>query len=148
MDDKITKEMIVLGLEAASKEEAIRGLAKVLEKQDKLTDYNDYVEHVFEREKVFPTAIGFNVAIPHGKCDSVKHAAVAFAKLKNEIKWSEEENVKYVFLIAVPEKEAGDTHLRILAQLSRKIMREEFREKLIKFDDVNDIFQLLTEESN
>lgn len=90
--------------------------------------------------------MGFDVAIPHGKCDSVKHAALAFARLDKEIQWSEEEKVKYVFLIAVPGKEAGDTHLKILAQISRKIMREEFREKLMEADNVDQILQVLTEE--
>lgn len=146
MDNIITKELVVLGLEASSKEEVIKKLAELIDKQGKLTDYEDYVKHVFEREETFPTAVGFDVAIPHGKCDSVKHAALAFARLDKEIQWSEEEKVKYVFLIAVPGKEAGDTHLKILAQISRKIMREEFREKLMEADSVDQILQVLTEE--
>jgi PTS system fructose-specific IIA component len=145
MENIMTKDMIVLGLEASTKEEAIEKLAKVFEKQDKLTDFNDYVKHVFEREERFPTAVGFGVATPHGKCDSVRQACVAFARLKNEIQWSKDEKVKYIFLIAVPDKDASDAHLKILAQLSRKIMREEFRKKLMDADDVDMNYKVLTE---
>jgi PTS system fructose-specific IIA component len=145
MNNIITKDLIVLGLEASSKEEVIRKLAKVIESQGKLIDFDDYIDQVFKREKTFPTSIGFDVAIPHGKTDAVKSAAVAFARLKNEVQWSEEEMVRYVFLIAVPEKEAGDTHLQILSQLSRKIMREEFREKLQSADKVEELLELLTQ---
>lgn len=143
MNNIINKELIILDLEASSKEEVIKKLSRIIEKQDKLIDYDGYIEQVFKREETFPTSIGFDVAIPHGKCDSVKTAAVAFARLKNEVQWSEDEKVKYIFLIAVPEKEAGDTHLQILAQLSRKIMREEFREKLQGATRIEDILEIL-----
>ena len=78
------------------------------------------------------------------KTDAVKNASLAFARLKKEIQWSDEEKVKYVFLIAVPETEAGNTHLQILAQISRKIMREEFREKLKSSLGIDEILEVIT----
>lgn len=143
MNNVITKELIVLDLEASCKAEVINELSKVIEKEDKLINFDGFVEQVFKREETFPTSIGFDVAIPHGKCDSVKNAAVAFARLKNEVQWSEDERAKYIFLIAVPEKEAGDTHLQILAQLSRKIMREEFRDKLKNACEIDELLEVL-----
>lgn len=143
MNNIITKELIVLDLEASCKEEVIKELSKIIEKQDKLINYEGYIDQVFKREETFPTSIGFDVAIPHGKCDSVKTSAVAFARLKNEVQWSEDEKAKYIFLIAVPESEAGDTHLQILAQLSRKIMREEFREKLHGATNIEEILEII-----
>lgn len=143
MDELITKELIVLDAEAGSKAEIIDILSKAIEAQGRLIDYKKYIQQVFEREETFPTSIGFEFAIPHGKSEAVRSAAVAFGRLKNEVTWSEEEKVKYVFLIAVPEKEAEDRHLKILAQLSRKIMRDEFREKLKNSHDVEEILELL-----
>jgi PTS system fructose-specific IIA component len=144
MSDLITKDLIVVDLEVNTKEEAINELAKVIEMQGRLINFDGFVKQVFKREEDFPTAIGFDVAIPHGKCDSVKSSTLAFAKLKNGIQWSEEENVKYVFLIAVPESEAGNTHLQILAQISRKLMREEFREELNNAKEINEFLELLS----
>jgi PTS system fructose-specific IIA component len=144
MNNIIVKELITLDFEASSKEEVIKELAKVIEGQGRLNDYEGYVQEVFKREEIFPTAIGFEVAIPHGKTNSVKNASVAFARLTNEIQWSEEEKVKYVFLIAVPATEAENAHLQILAQLSRKIMRDEFRDKLKNSSKIEEIFEVLT----
>lgn len=144
MNDLITKELIVLDLDVNSKEEAINELAKVIEKQGRLINFDGFVKQVFKREEDFPTAIGFSVSIPHGKCDSVNCAALAFARLKNEIQWSEEEKVGYVFLIAVPEAEAGNTHLQILAQISRKLMRDEFREQLKNATEIDELLKLLS----
>jgi PTS system fructose-specific IIA component len=145
MDNLITKELIILDLDVLSKEEAIKEMAKLIESQGRLNNYEDYIKQVFRREEDFATSIGFEVAIPHGKTNSVKNASLAFARLKNEIQWSDEEKVKYVFLIAVPETEAGDTHLQILAKLSRKIMREEFREKLKSSLEIHELLEVLTE---
>lgn len=144
MGNIIIKELIVLDLESSSKEAVIKDMAKLIEGQGRLHDLAGYTEQVFKREETFPTSIGFEVAIPHGKTDAVKIPTVAFARLKNEVKWSDEENAQYIFLIAVPETEAGDMHLQILAQLSRKIMREEFREQLKNSVNVDELLEILT----
>ncbi len=144
MNDLITKDMIILDLEARNKEEVIEKLSRVIEGQGRLMKLKDFIDQVNKREEALPTSIGFDVAIPHGKCDSVKKAALAFARLKDKVKWSEEEEVKYVFLIGVSEKEAGNKHLHILAQLSRNIMKKEFREKLEKTESIEEILNILS----
>lgn len=144
MNDLITRDMILLDLEASDKNEVIQKLSEVIESQGRLIALEGFLEQVNKREETFPTSIGFNVAIPHGKCDSVKKAALAFARLKNEVKWSEDENAKYVFLIGVSEEEAGNKHLQILAQLSRNIMKEEFRERLEQSKSIEEILSILS----
>lgn len=139
MSNLTNKEMIVLDMEAETKEEVIQKLAELIEKQGKLENLDEYIAQVHKREEEYPTSVGFDVSIPHGKCNAVNCAAVAFARLKKPVKWSDEEQAKYVFLLAVPEKEAGNTHLQVLAQLSRKIMRDEFREKLEQCNCIEEI---------
>jgi PTS system fructose-specific IIA component len=46
-------------------------------------------------------------------------------------------------MIGVPEKEAGSTHLKILAGLSRKLMKEEFRMALREIKDPSALIELL-----
>lgn len=130
MDKILSTRLVKLDFDAKDKLDAIEQLAELIDNEGKLGNYEGYINQVLEREKVFPTSIGYSVAIPHGKSNSVNEAAIAFGRLNHEIPWSEEENIRYVFLIAVPESEAGDTHLKILAQISRKLMREEFRNKI------------------
>jgi fructose PTS system EIIA component len=144
MDNIINKRLVKLDFDAKDKLDAIETLAKSIDEEGKISDYQLYVKHVLDRENVFPTSVGFSVAIPHGKSPSVKEAAIAFGRLNNEIKWSEEESIKYVFLIAVPECEAGDTHLKILAQISRKLMRDEFRLKIEEAKNEEEIVKLMT----
>lgn len=143
MEKILNTKLVKLDFDAKDKLDAIDQLAKLIEEQGKLKDYEGYINQVLEREKIFPTSIGYSVSIPHGKCDSVNEAAIAFGRLNNEIKWSDEENIRYVFLIAVPESEAGDTHLKILAQISRKLMREEFRNKIEAAETADEIINAM-----
>lgn len=143
MDKILSKNLVKLDFEGKDKLQVIEELARLIEAEGKLNNYNGYIQQVLDRENIFPTSVGYLVAIPHGKSDSVDEAAIAFGRLTNEIKWSEEENIQYVFLIAVPEKEAGDTHLKILAQISRKLMREEFRIKIQTAKTADEIIEAM-----
>lgn len=48
-------------------------------------------------------------------------------------------------MIAVPEQSAGDAHLKILQMLSRKLMDENFREKLLEVHSKSEAIILLDE---
>ncbi len=50
---------------------------------------------------------------------------------------------KLIFMIAVPEKSAGDEHLKILQMLSRRLMDDEFRENLLAVTAVEETYRLL-----
>ena len=139
----INKNLILVDLDVDSKDAAINMISRSIEKEGRLNDYDGFIKAVYDREEIFPTAIGYNFAIPHGKSDAVDTATVALGILKEEIQWSEEETAKYIFVIAVPEKEAGDTHLQVLAKLSRMIMRDEFRDSLKNAASVEEVYDIL-----
>jgi len=50
-----------------------------------------------------------------------------------------------VFLIGVPTKDAGSIHLKILAALSRKLMKAPFREALRNASTPEDVIKVLEE---
>lgn len=86
------------------------------------------------------------MGLPHGKTDHVLEASVCFGRTAEPVVWNEEsgETADLIILIACPLAEAGDTHMKILANLSRKLMHEEFRESLRNSDE-EQVYQILTE---
>ena len=50
-----------------------------------------------------------------------------------------------VFLIAVPEEQAGDEHLRILATLSRALTKAEFRDALLRAGSRTEVLRVLSD---
>lgn len=115
-----------------NKEEVLEKMGALFLKDGIINDYKIYLESLLEREEISPTAVGYSVGLPHGKSNVINCASVAFARLKNEILWDEEEHemVKYIFMLAIPDSEAGNQHINILVNLSKKILDDEFRGKL------------------
>ncbi|NDL67358.1 PTS sugar transporter subunit IIA [Anaerotalea alkaliphila] len=142
----INENLVVLGLEASSKEDVLTKMASIAAQQGKVNDVQGYTTAVLHRESEYSTAVGFGVAIPHGKTDAVTEPFLMFASVE-PIDWAALDGglVDLVFLIGVPEKEAGSTHLKILAALSRKLMKSDFRDGLRAVKTPQDLLQLLKE---
>ncbi|MEW8967962.1 PTS sugar transporter subunit IIA [Exiguobacterium alkaliphilum] len=124
--------LIELNLTVTTRQEAIDVLTRKLDEAGYLNDRKAYVAALEAREALSSTGIGFEVAIPHGKTNAVKRPVIAFAKAPEGIEWEslDGEPAKLIFMIGVPEAAEGDEHLRILALLSRRLIDDEFRNRL------------------
>ncbi len=140
----INNNMVKINLEATTREEALNKLAIIAYEEGRIASVSDYVEAVLKREGEYSTAVGFGVAIPHGKTDAVKEPFLMFAKV-NPMDWKalDGEYIDIIFLIGVPEEESGAMHLKILASLSRKLMKQEFREALRNVSTEDELITLL-----
>jgi fructose PTS system EIIBC or EIIC component len=112
-----------------------------------LSSKEEFKRAILNREEQSSTGLGMNIAIPHGKSAAVKHPAVAFGIKRDGVDWKSLDgtDAKLIFMIAVPEKAAGDAHLKILQMLSRKLMDEGFRERLLKAETKEQAYKLLEE---
>lgn len=146
MSDIINKNLIKLNIQNNNKEEIIKELASLINNEDRLNDYNIYVEEVLKRERLTTTGIGFGIAIPHGKSSAVKIPTVAVGRVSQGVEWEslDEKTVNVIFLLAVPEEAASNQHLKILATLSKKLMDEQFVHELFNSADKDGILQVLS----
>jgi fructose-specific phosphotransferase system IIA component len=135
---------IKLELTSKTKQDVIREMVKVLDENDKLLDKDKYLQAVLDREKEFSTGIGMGIAIPHGKSSGVKEPALVFGRSMDGIDYEsmDDDPAQLFFLIAVPE-ESSNEHLKILSQISRKLMHKELRENLMKASSAEEIITLL-----
>ncbi len=126
----INEALIDLSVNLNSKEAIIDYLADLALKENRITDVKTYREAVLHRETEYSTAMGFGIAIPHGKTSAVKEPFLCFAKV-NSVDWNalDGKPVDLVFMIGVPQ-DAGTSHLKILASISRKLMKQDFRDGL------------------
>lgn len=146
MVEIIDENLINPELNLHNKEEIIKHLAIMMDESNRLKDLDQYIETVMEREKIGNTSVGYGVGIPHGKTDAVKVPTLVFGKTKELVKWGEEDDlVNLIFMIGVPESSSSNEHLKILAALSRKLIDENFREKLLNTDDKNNLKKILVE---
>ena len=139
------ENLVMLDVECTSKREVIEMMAKKVTEEGIAENYEEYLDSLLKREEISATAVGYDVGLPHGKSTTVKRAAVAFARLKNPVLWSEEEEeyAKMVFMLAIPDGEKGTTHINILVDLSKKILDDNFREGLEKATTVSEAAALI-----
>lgn len=146
MSHLINKNCIVFDIEADKKQDVVMALVTELHTAGKITDIEKFYEDVLAREAIAPTFVGFDMGLPHGKTDNVLEASVCFGRTVKPVVWNEEtgETADLVILIAVPAEESGNTHMKILANLSRKLMHEEFRETL-RTSTRDQVYEILEE---
>ena len=96
---------------------------------------------MWAREETYSTGVGHGFAIPHCKSRTVRSPTIALLHLKQPIDWgsSDGEPVRVAIMLAIPETgasgptaESARTHMRVLAQLARQLMHEDFRERLLR----------------
>lgn len=128
LSDFISDKNIVMNLHAKTREEAIKKLAVILQKNGNVSDSEDFYADVLKREGMTTTGIGKNIAIPHGQSKSVISSTMIFAKNDQELEWNslDGSKVNIIFLMAIPPDDQGDEHLRMLAKLSGKLMDDDF----------------------
>jgi 2-O-A-mannosyl-D-glycerate-specific PTS system IIC component len=145
-----SEQLIALNCSYKSKDEAIRALIEKLYKEKKIQSKEDFYQAVKERESLSATGIDKGIAIPHGKSKTVNTAAFAFASIKEPIEdWESltpDNKVHYVFLLAIPEAEAGSTHLELLAELMTKISDHRYLENLLSSQTSQEFYKNLSYE--
>lgn len=141
----LTEETIFLPLESGTKDTIIAQMTAGLKLSGSVTDAEQYVRDVLIREATGSTGIGFGVAIPHGKSAGVAKPGLALARLSESTDWDSLDGtpVSIVFLIAVPQENVGNEHLKILVALSRKLIHDEFRESLLNAGSKQELIDIL-----
>lgn len=141
----INENLIMLDAEFNSKDDAIESIAKLFETNGNLNDLEGYIQAVKKRESEISTNLGDGIGMPHARTNTVKEAGLAFARLKKPIQWDGDNSpVSVIFGIAVPES-GGNLHLKILAQLARNLIYDEFKQKLFKIENKEELLELIEE---
>jgi fructose-specific phosphotransferase system IIA component len=143
----MTTNLVNLDVTGTSKEAVILELAKLIDAEGRVNNFEQYLQSVLDRENLTTTGIGFGIAIPHGKTEAVTQTTVAFGRSATPIDWDSLDGTpaQIIFLLAVPEASKGDEHLRIIASLSRKLIHEEFRDKLANSTSESEIVALISD---
>ena len=141
----ITKEMICINADLKNKDEVILKSAELMDQAGKLNDKEAYIKGVYDREAEISTNLGDGIAMPHARVAAVKEPGLTFMRLKEAIPWEGgDQPIRLVFGIAAPET-GGDIHLRILATLARKLIYDEFKQKLFAIENEDELLSLISE---
>jgi len=131
-------------LESKTKDEVLEELTDLLEKTGKVTNREEFLRVIREREELGSTGIGYNIAIPHARSTGIKGLTGAFGISKEGIDFDalDKEPVYLFFVLAAPKNAAGD-YLKALATISRLLRNRKSRQALMKADAVGEIVKII-----
>ena len=101
-------------------------------------------EVLMGREQLGSTGIGGGIAIPHGKLDLVDDIVVGFGLSRNGVEYDSLDNkpVHIFFVLLTPENSTGG-HLKVLAQISKLLKMDSFKNGLTVSESVDEIFDII-----
>ncbi|HEM4278166.1 TPA: PTS sugar transporter subunit IIA [Streptococcus suis] len=131
IQDVLRKDVMLLDLQATSKEAVIDEMIASLVEKGYVTDFEVFKTGIMNREAQTTTGLGDGIAMPHAKNAAVKEATVLFAKSNKGVDYAslDGQPTDLFFMIAAPEG-ANDTHLAALAELSKYLMKPGFADRL------------------
>lgn len=140
-------DLIEVDQNITTKDDAFKFLTTKLYQAGKISSEADFLQAVYDRENESVTGLENGIAIPHGKSNTVTTAAFAVLKTKTPITDYEslqpDNQVRLVFLLAIPSAEAGTTHLDILSELATRLADVDYRQQLMAADSADALLQLL-----
>ena len=142
----LSPELIKIGLENTEKNAVLQEMVDVLDQNAKITSNEEFYQTILAREEKSSTGVGNGVAIPHGKSTVVKEPSLVFANSEAGVDFEsfDDNPAKIFFMIAVPEGK-NDEHLKVLAQLSRKLMHADFRDALLAANTAEEVLSVIKE---
>ncbi|MCA8998217.1 MAG: PTS sugar transporter subunit IIA, partial [Planctomycetaceae bacterium] len=140
-------ELVQVPLEARTKRSVLESLIEVAGRTYLVWEPATILKAVQEREALHSTAFDMGVAFPHPRNplpDAIGESLIAFGRTASPIPFGATNNSKTdcFFLILC---EDAQTHLQVLARLSRMIQREEFLPALRAAQDSQSAFDVIIE---
>jgi PTS system nitrogen regulatory IIA component len=145
--DIISPDRVVSNVQATSKKRALETISEVIASNaDIEIGANEIFDSLIARERLGTTAIGYGIAIPHGRVREGTKTIGAFLQLSDGVDCDalDKKSVRLLFAVLVPEK-TNEEHLQLLARLAQMFKNEDLREKLMAAEDDKTLYDLLVQ---
>ena len=143
------KELVIMNLEASDRDDAIRKLCAVLEKEGYIG--SKYCDAVIARENEYPTGLpsdGVFAAIPHAFSDDCKKTGTAVGILSNPVTFhniadpEDTVDVELVFLLA--NASSDDDHVEALGELMECMSKPSLLEDIKNASSAEEVVDILS----
>jgi len=145
LSELLPPSRIRVPLHASDKAGVLRELVGVLLQGDGVAA-DEVLAAILERERQFPTGIGYGVAVPHGRTPALGALGVVAGTTPAPVPYEtvDGEPVRIFFLMAGPESQAG-VHVKAISRIARMVRHEGIRAKLLAAKTPEDFYRSLCE---
>jgi len=145
LDKILDKDSSIMDIKSLDKFEAINEMINKILKNKLNFSIKEAKEKIIKREKLFSTAIGHQIAIPHARIEGLKTPIIIVGKSENGINFiaPDQKPVKLIFLIFSPFNDSS-IQLNILSKISKMISNVTLKKKLLNAKTVDKIEEVMT----
>ncbi|NVJ56448.1 MAG: PTS mannitol transporter subunit IICBA [Vibrionaceae bacterium] len=139
---QIQRENIHLNLSVTTKEEAIRFAGNKLVEMGYVEP--EYVDAMFEREKLVSTYLGESIAVPHGTVeakDKVKKTGIVICQYPQGIQFTDDKDDVAKLVIGIAAK--NDEHIQVITTITNALDDPEAIDTLTTTKDVEEVLNIL-----
>lgn len=143
--DILSVERVII-LDTDKKEVALNSLIDCLARAEEVDSREALVDEIFKREALMSTGIGFNVAVPHVRLDSVSELVMAMGLSHKDIvdyESLDESPVRIICMIAARSDQHAQ-YLKTLGAMSSVLKADSIREALLDAKTPQEAFDILT----
>lgn len=143
--DVLEEEAILVDLKARDKKGVIEELVAPISRISGIED-DRLVRVLLDRERLGSTGIGGGIGIPHGKLKDLERLILGFGVSREGVDFESMDGMPthIFFLLVTPENSTG-LHLKLLAQISRVLKNETFKERLLAAAGASDVIEAIKE---
>jgi mannitol/fructose-specific phosphotransferase system IIA component (Ntr-type) len=144
--DYLKPPQVIHDLKSKDKVQAIEELLDVLAKQKLIANKKVLLTRLIDRENLVSTALGDGIAVPHARVDTGGDMAIAAGRSAAGLDFEAGDKKKVHLIILIiwnPSLPGLFNHL--FAGLASFLRKPEFRERIFKAADKNDLYAALSE---
>lgn len=142
LSDVLSIETInVSDIKITKKDELFDFMAELLKKSGRITSKESFISALYERERTGSTYMGNGIAVPHGKSSCVVSPTAAFCRCSPFVYGDDDEVVDMALMLAIPECTEQKEYIKILANISRLFLADDFLDVLRKEKSNERIFK-------
>ena len=124
--ENLIQERVIVDIDVRTKEDAIKMMCAELLKYGNISELQNILNLVLEREKLCSTGLGDEVSLPHCRTSDVEYpmAVCAFLGDGESINWDspDGQGVRYIFLLVSPLHDPN-MHIEAMKSITSKIMQ-------------------------
>lgn len=146
IQDVLTPQHIVL-LDTPQKTDALKQVVDRLSRAEEVSSKDELEKEIFLREELMSTGIGFNVAVPHVRLDSVTNIVMAVGISRQPITDYEsldEQPVRIICMLAARQDQHAQ-YLKTLGKVSTVLKNQIVRDALLEAPDEKSAYLILTQ---
>jgi mannitol/fructose-specific phosphotransferase system IIA component (Ntr-type) len=148
LSEILSEASIQLNIDETAKDAAIASMVSLLEATGAVTDAEQVLAAIRERERVMSTGIGGGVAVPHAQSPGASRLALALGRLRNPIGFDALDGrpVQLLFLVVGPEERGG--FIRVLARIGRLLYSGDLQRNLLRARSSGEVMDLIRMEES